>query len=252
MLVCKLNNFYLYHNALFFNANASVHINHNKQSYCIEKGDIAFIKRGCGYQISIEFPDGTPPSSTYKIVFLKKDIVSSLSNVFTILEANSLSCSNERKVIYTLSNDLNELIFNDFFACSDGFEYIISLARLISLFPERSSIIDDIIISNRSTLIDDVICILDEGEAENWNVDYVAKRMFMSKSSLRKKLSSMGFSFNKILADYRMKKTAYLLRTTNHNLSKICDDVGLHHPSYLIKLFKDYCGVTPKQFRMER
>ncbi|MED9020205.1 helix-turn-helix transcriptional regulator [Escherichia coli] len=252
MAICKLNNFYFYHNALLFNSNASVYIKHNEQLYCIKKGEIAFIKRGCGYQISIKYPNNTSLSSTYKIVFLKKDVVSRLSNVFAVLAVKSLSCSNDGKFVYTIKSDHNQLIFNNLMACGDGFEYIISLARLISLFPEKNCIINDIIISNRSTLIDDVLCILDEEGAENWNIEYVARRMFMSKSSLRKKLSSMGFSFNKILADYRMKKAAYLLRTTNYNISEICDDLGLQHPSYLIKLFKDYCGVTPKQFRMGR
>ncbi|EMV5227081.1 helix-turn-helix transcriptional regulator, partial [Escherichia coli] len=50
------------------------------------------------------------------------------------------------------------------------------------------------------------------------------------------------------LLDFKMKKAAELLKTTNKSITMISSELGYVYASYFIKVFKNYFGVTPKQF----
>nr|QQZ47033.1 putative AraC-family transcriptional regulator [Escherichia coli] len=55
-------------------------------------------------------------------------------------------------------------------------------------------------------------------------------------------------TFKKLLLDFKMKKAAELLKTTNKSITMISSELGYVYASYFIKVFKNYFGVTPKQF----
>ncbi|WP_369685039.1 helix-turn-helix transcriptional regulator [Salmonella enterica] len=55
-------------------------------------------------------------------------------------------------------------------------------------------------------------------------------------------------NFKKLLLDFKMKKAAELLKTTNKSITMISSELGYVYASYFIKVFKNYFGVTPKQF----
>jgi two-component system response regulator YesN len=58
-----------------------------------------------------------------------------------------------------------------------------------------------------------------------------------------------GNNLVKYLTDYRMKKAKELLEESNKKIGDIGRLCGYQNPSYFNKLFKNYYGVTPKQYR---
>lgn len=58
-----------------------------------------------------------------------------------------------------------------------------------------------------------------------------------------------GQNLIKYLTDYRMEKAMEFLRTQNDKITDIAKACGYQNQSYFNKLFKNYYGITPKQFR---
>lgn len=58
-----------------------------------------------------------------------------------------------------------------------------------------------------------------------------------------------GSNLVKYLTDYRMQKAKELLDKSNKKIVDICKMCGYQNQSYFNKLFKNYYGITPKQYR---
>ncbi|EHS9967627.1 helix-turn-helix transcriptional regulator, partial [Escherichia coli] len=84
--------------------------------------------------------------------------------------------------------------------------------------------------------------------SRNWYFSEVCKRLYLSESTLRKKLELENVNFKKLLIDFKMKKAVFLLKTTNKSIETISSELGYVYTSYFIKVFRNYFGVTPKQF----
>ena len=66
-------------------------------------------------------------------------------------------------------------------------------------------------------------------------------------SSLFKKKT--GLNLINYLQNVRIEKSKQLLLNTNQKLYEISEAVGIPNVKYFFKLFKDYTGVTPSEFR---
>lgn len=53
----------------------------------------------------------------------------------------------------------------------------------------------------------------------------------------------------KYLLSLRLSNAQTLLETSSYNISEIAEIVGYDNPLYFSRLFKKYCGVSPKEFR---
>ena len=58
-----------------------------------------------------------------------------------------------------------------------------------------------------------------------------------------------GNNLIKYLTDLRMQKAKELLEKSNKKIVDICKMCGYQNQSYFNKLFKNYYGITPKQYR---
>ncbi len=81
-----------------------------------------------------------------------------------------------------------------------------------------------------------------------WCLDDVASKLYMSRSSFKRKLATEGTSFSKIYLDVRMSIAARLLRTGDYKISQIAEICGYNRPSYFIATFKKYFQITPYNF----
>ena len=61
-----------------------------------------------------------------------------------------------------------------------------------------------------------------------------------------------GITPNKALNGIRIENAKKLLITSDLSISKISFYVGFATPSYFNRIFKEYTGETPKEFRMAR
>nr|WP_274618544.1 helix-turn-helix transcriptional regulator [Escherichia coli] len=87
--------------------------------------------------------------------------------------------------------------------------------------------------------------------SKQWRLCHLSDKLFMSEVNIRKKLEKENITFNNLLLDLRMNFSARLLNTTEMHVSNIAKKSGYSNVSYFIKVFKDYFGVTPRQYNLK-
>ena len=84
---------------------------------------------------------------------------------------------------------------------------------------------------------------------ESFSVKQLEAELFMSHSSLNRKMASL---LNTTSVDYiratRLKAAAVILKEQKVNITEVCYMVGFSTPAYFSKCFKDYFGVTPAEY----
>ena len=87
---------------------------------------------------------------------------------------------------------------------------------------------------------------------ENFGVEKLAEILFLSRSSLLRKIKVLsGLSPNDFIRLIRLKKAAELILDGKHRIGEICYLVGINSPSYFSKIFLKQFGVTPKDFEKQ-
>lgn len=86
--------------------------------------------------------------------------------------------------------------------------------------------------------------------SEKQTLTKISGIMYMSESSISKYILDMtGYSFSDLLNEMRIVKTMDLLTYTNLTLNDIAELVGFSDASYVIKIFKNKTGISPKSYR---
>ncbi|MDR3266596.1 MAG: response regulator [Tannerella sp.] len=84
----------------------------------------------------------------------------------------------------------------------------------------------------------------------SFNVDLLADELFMSRSSLRRKIKGISeLAPNDFIQLVRLKKAAELLQEGSYRINEICFLVGFNSSSYFSKCFKKQFGIPPKESR---
>ena len=83
----------------------------------------------------------------------------------------------------------------------------------------------------------------------DFGVDDLAREVGMSRVHLNRKLKeTAGISPSALIKSTRMKQAAYLLVHDKVNISEVAYRVGFSTPSYFSSSFREYFGMTPKEF----
>lgn len=73
----------------------------------------------------------------------------------------------------------------------------------------------------------------------------------MSLSTFKRRFAYLyGTSPSRWLLERRMEKAAVLLRQADRNVSELYDELGYENLSSFIQSFKQFYGVTPKQYQV--
>ena len=105
-------------------------------------------------------------------------------------------------------------------------------------------------ISN-GTGIESVTEYIDEHSAEALSVEKLAKRCGMSYSYFAKNFRQMyGRSCKEYIEFVRVSKAEDLLLFTDFDLTYISQETGFADCSHLIKVFRRWKGITPKQYKL--
>lgn len=87
----------------------------------------------------------------------------------------------------------------------------------------------------------------------NFNVERLAESVFMSRSSLHRKIKALTelppTDFIRLI---RLKKAAELIQSGQYRIGEVCYLVGINSSSYFIKLFQKQFGMTPKEFAKQQ
>ena len=82
------------------------------------------------------------------------------------------------------------------------------------------------------------------------NVDELASNMGFGRSSFYRKVNGLtGLTPNNYIRRIRMEKSKELLENSNFTISEIAYKTGFSSAFYFSKLFKEYYGMPPSQFR---
>jgi signal transduction histidine kinase/DNA-binding response OmpR family regulator/streptogramin lyase len=84
---------------------------------------------------------------------------------------------------------------------------------------------------------------------QEFNVDYLAEHMSMSRSQLYRKIHALtGMPPNEFIRYNRLQRAAELLKQHTGNIAEIAYEVGFNNPSYFSECFKKQFGVLPSDY----
>jgi signal transduction histidine kinase/DNA-binding response OmpR family regulator len=87
---------------------------------------------------------------------------------------------------------------------------------------------------------------------ENLNVESLADKMYMNRSSLLRKIKGIsGISAVEFIKVVRLKEAAKMLGERRYQINEVCYAVGINSPSYFSKLFQQQFGMLPKEFERQ-
>jgi YesN/AraC family two-component response regulator len=87
----------------------------------------------------------------------------------------------------------------------------------------------------------------------NFGVEMLAETLFMSRSSLHRKVKALsGLTTTDYIRLIRLKKAAELIQEGEYRIGEVCYLVGINSSSYFIKLFQKQFGMTPKEFAKQQ
>lgn len=86
--------------------------------------------------------------------------------------------------------------------------------------------------------------------SDELNVDFLARELGLSRSSLYRRLKSLtGQTVNDFIKNIRMRKSFSLLKEGNLNISEVAIETGFASPSYFASSFKKHFGYSPTELR---
>ena len=83
----------------------------------------------------------------------------------------------------------------------------------------------------------------------DWPVDLIASNLFMSASTLRRKLKTEGNNIQDIRNRARLGYGLHLLQTTQFHIGNIAEQCGYQSQSRFTEQFKLLFGMTPREIR---
>ncbi|ENC2565080.1 transcriptional regulator HilD [Escherichia albertii] len=83
---------------------------------------------------------------------------------------------------------------------------------------------------------------------KQWKLSEVSSAIFMSTSSLKRKLAIEGTTFSELYITARMNFASKLLRTGKYSVTAVAASCGYDSVSYFISCFKKQFNITPSAF----
>jgi two-component system response regulator YesN len=99
-------------------------------------------------------------------------------------------------------------------------------------------------------IIEQVLQAVRQDYGKDLTLQDLARRVYLTPNYLGTIFyKHMGRSFLDYLAQYRMQRAAELLESGKYLIYEVCEMVGYRDHDYFRRVFKDYMGITPSQFR---
>jgi len=110
---------------------------------------------------------------------------------------------------------------------------------------------DEISMASRSSqLLNSIIDVIKKNlDNPDFSVEDLSREVGISRVHMNRKLKeSINISPSKLIKSMRLKQAAYLLVNNEVNVSEVAYRVGFSSPSYFSNAFREYYGMTPKDF----
>lgn len=130
----------------------------------------------------------------------------------------------------------------------EGSQLDFTLMFLLSAFTSQGEGLGILARAVKSSLREKTFNMIKNDPSRVWSLDDVAANLYMSRSTLKRKLAMEETSFSEIYLDVRMRMAARLLRAGDYNITQVSVMCGYRRPSYFITTFKRYFKMTPYTF----
>ena len=89
-----------------------------------------------------------------------------------------------------------------------------------------------------------------EENYKNANLGDLAAKLHYDISALSREIKKKtGKKYTQLLLEKRLSQAAFLLKSTNMNITEISASVGYENASFFYRNFKEYFGVSPRDYR---
>lgn len=129
--------------------------------------------------------------------------------------------------------------------------FLVNLFHLIHpLWIEREGNSAFLPVKRKNHQVEKILSWIEKNYHTPYRLDDLAASLHLSSYHLAHLFKeAAGVSISQYIAARRIHQSVQLLTTTNKPILVIAEEIGLMNVSYFCKLFKDYMGVTPLQYR---
>ncbi|EGJ4978951.1 AraC family transcriptional regulator [Escherichia coli :H19] len=252
--ISSINNIKLSNSILLYIKQPGVILKINDGKEIIpHKDSVFFIDKGAVVTLQ------TKKNESYDIYYFSISEIKRVFNIFCALSFNIFDCEKNTNTNQN-SNENNhlhvKLIEGDYFIFRRLYADISVIKKthilLYFLSEHSTSLLFYFFKKNiELTFSESVKSIIEEDLSASWKISDLCKIMYISESSMRKKLLQENKTFCGILLEVRMQAAAKLILTTEKHINVIAQSVGYTSPSYFIKSFKNFFKITPKQLSLK-
>lgn len=128
----------------------------------------------------------------------------------------------------------------------------ISQTTMELLFMNLSALSSDVRAEGDGSWKDTVMTVLEyiDTHYTDGTLEDAAKMTGYTTYSLSRLLKSRaGSNFKQLLQDRRLQQAAYYLENTTLPISRIIEKIGYENSSYFYRVYKDYYGISPREYR---
>lgn len=239
-------------------------VNCDKTTYTINQGDLFVFCPKSIHSIKAR------PGVNFKYGVLKFDsgkLSNTISNGISLRLLFESAANDPNVSLHFKREDIASLNLGDIFASCEqeianhsyGYDLIVHsylcelLIKLVRIMKRNGFDTDNVSCTTApTTSIETITEYIDAHSSEKLNIAEVAALCNMSYSYFAKSFHQMyGRSCKDYLEFVRISKAENLLLYTNLDLTYISLETGFSDCSHLIKTFKKWKGITPKQFRLK-
>ena len=114
----------------------------------------------------------------------------------------------------------------------------------------KNVLVSNVLKLDSSVLSSKIVSFLQENFTENFSVDELCKRFFLSEKTLYKIVKeSTGVTVNGYVTGLRMQKARELLESTDVSVTEVASETGYYDYNYFIRVFRKSFGISPLQYR---
>lgn len=198
------------------------------------------------------------------VLRFKDNFLPSLENSFNSLysfkhaiftDSNSLQIKQEDIAQYEAFFDL---MLKEYQAPSEKFARISVLQNLLSAFlfllmreyRDQSAVKIDLINDRNQQIFNEFLLLIDDKFKEAHDLEYYAKALGLSKRKLTEITKSLaGHTAKNLIIQRLITEMKRLLSYSQYTVKEITFLLGYEDPAYLCRLFKNYVGKTPQQYK---
>lgn len=230
----------------------------NMDSFCcyaISEG-VYFLKKGIRIGLSVINSQEPPVLILTPIPeFILKNFCCGFGEIKPKIEAAKTSINKDEWIIKAIDITHGkgvlrkiELISKENNMLLQTTDAVYSFYYILSHFITNNSLPDAIRSSSENTLRERVYNIISNNLDTQWTLENMANQLYMSSSSLKRKLQRENTTFSVVCQSARMNAAAKLLHKENVSAQEISRMCGYDNYSYFITVFRKIFGTTPKKY----